>query len=421
MSETSPLFPAFLWGASVAGHQVEGDNTNSDTWFLENVEPTVFAERSGKACNSWELWETDLDLVANLGLNAFRFSTEWARIEPEEGVIDKSALDHYERMVDGCLARGISPVLTFSHFTLPHWVAARSGWLDPDMPDRFARFCAAVTARLGDRVAAAVTLNEPNLPHLLSWILPEAVHEASRATLDAASRAAGVERYRTANVMIPEDFEATQEGMTRGHLAARAAVKAERADLPVGLSIAMVDDVALAGGETIRDRKRAEIYDHWLDLAQGDDFIGVQNYEQLTYGPEGEMPAPADALRNQSGQAVAPASLRGAVEYAHQRSGKPVFVTEHGISTTEDAVRAEFTAASIDGLLDSMAERTPVLGYLHWSLIDNFEWIFGYAPRFGLHEFDRETFVRTPKPSAHRYAEIVRANLEPLVARTSTS
>ncbi|UUT36161.1 family 1 glycosylhydrolase [Microbacterium elymi] len=409
----STLPAAFLWGASVAGHQVEGDNTNSDTWFLENVEPTVFAERSGKACNSYQLWETDLDLLAALGLNAFRFSTEWARIEPEQGVIDAASLDHYDRMVDGCLARGIAPVVTFNHFTLPHWVAKKGAWLDADVPDLFAQFCGTVTAKLGDRLAAGVTLNEPNLPRLLSWILPEFVHEQSRATLDAASRAAGVERYRTGNVMVPEDYDGMQEGMTRGHLLARNAIRAEHADLPVGLSIAMVDDVALPGGEAIRDRKRAALYDHWLDLARDDDFIGVQNYERLTYGPGGEVPAPEGGLRNQMGQFVDPGSLRGAIEYAHARSGKPVFVTEHGMSTTDDSVREEFTAASIDAMLDSIAEGTPVLGYLHWSLIDNFEWIFGYGPRFGLHSFDTETFERTAKPSAARYAEIVREHRAP--------
>lgn len=417
MTDTPRVLSEFLWGASVAGHQVEGGNTNSDTWFLENVEPTVFAEPSGAACNSWELWETDLDLVAALGLNAFRFSTEWARIEPEEGVFDEEALAHYERMVDGCLARGIAPVITFSHFTLPHWVAARGAWLDPEVPDLFARFCGVVAERLGDRVAAVVTLNEPNLPRLLSWILPEEVHEASRATLEAASRAAGVQAYRTGNVMIPDDYEGMQAGMTAGHRAAVAAVRAIRADLPVGLSIAMVDDIALAGGESIRDRKRAEIYDHWLDLARDDDFIGVQNYEQLVYGPDGEVEPTNGGLRNQLGQPIAPASLRGAAAYAHERSGKPVLITEHGVSTTDDSVREEFLEASIDDMLKAVDEGAPIIGYLHWSLIDNFEWIFGYGPRFGLHEFDRDTFVRTPKPSALRYAAVVRSNPDPLAIR----
>ena len=125
-------FPAdFYWGVATAGHQNEGNNTTSDTWFLENVTPTIFRTKSGLACNTWELWETDLDLASGMGLNAFRFSVEWARIEPVVGEFDAGALEHYEAMVDGCLARGLAPIVTFNHFTSPHWFAKRGAWLDP--------------------------------------------------------------------------------------------------------------------------------------------------------------------------------------------------------------------------------------------------------------------------------------------------
>ena len=275
-------FPdGFLWGVTTAGHQNEGESTASDTWFVENVSPTIFREPSGKACNSWELWEKDLNIIAGMGLNAYRFSTEWARIEPEEGRIDESALDHYEAIVDGCLQRGIAPLITFSHFTAPHWFAKDGGWLDERSAARFARFCDVVMERFGDRIALAVTLNEPNLPRLLAWIVPDAVHDLSRATLAAASKAAGVDRYRVGNVVQPEDYDALEAGLTRAHVAAKAAIKAHRPDLPVGLSVAVIDDVAL-GDTTLRDRKRAEVYDPWLRLSQDDDFVGVQ---EATRGP----------------------------------------------------------------------------------------------------------------------------------------
>ena len=149
-SAVSRPFPTdFLWGVATAGHQNEGNNTTSDTWFLENVSPTIFAERSGRACNTWELWPVDLDLAAGMGLNAFRFSTEWARIEPARGDFDAVALDHYEAVVDGCLERGLAPAVTFSHFTSPHWFAAGGAWLDADAPELFARFCDRVMARVG--------------------------------------------------------------------------------------------------------------------------------------------------------------------------------------------------------------------------------------------------------------------------------
>lgn len=409
--DTMTAFPTgFLWGVATAGHQNEGDNVTSDTWFLENVSPTVFREPSGKACNGWELWEGDLDLVAGMGLNAYRFSVEWARIEPVEGEFSEEALAHYEAIVDGCHARGLTPLVTLSHFTSPHWFAARSAWLDPEAPALFARFTGAVMDRFGDRIAYVVTFNEPDLPEMLTWAgLPPFVAELEKQTLAAASVAAGVERYRAGNVMLREDFAGMRAGMTAAHLAAKAAVKERRPELPVGLSLAMCDDVAAPGGEAVRDRKRAEVYDYWLRLAADDDFVGVQNYERLVYGPDGLLPPPAGAVLNGMGTPVDPASLRGAVEYAHQVSGVPVLVTEHGVSTPDDAIRAGFIAPSLDLLADAIADGIPVLGYCHWTLMDNFEWIFGYGPRLGLHEVDPETFARTAKPSADAYAAYVAA------------
>ncbi len=408
---TDRAFPTdFAWGVATAGHQNEGNNSSSDTWFLENVSPSIFQERSGPACNSWELWETDLDLAKGMGLNAFRFSVEWARVEPTEGSFDEAALRHYEAVVDGCLERGLAPTVTFSHFTSPHWFACRGAWLDPAAATLFARFCGRVMDSFGDRIAIAVTLNEPDLPEMLSWAdLPPFVAELERATLAAAEKAAGVQRYRAGNVMLREDFDGMRAGMTAAHRAARAAIKARRPDLPVGLSIAICHDTAVAGGEETRDRKRAEVYHHWLTVAREDDFIGVQNYETLVYGPDGVLPPPEGAVLNEMGTAVDPGSLAGAARYAHEVSGKPVLVTEHGIGTDDDAVRAAFVEPSLDRLRDAIDDGVPVLGYFHWTLLDNFEWIFGYHKHFGLHEVDRETFVRTPKPSAAVYATFVRS------------
>jgi beta-glucosidase len=400
----------FLWGVSGSGHQTEGDNTGSDTWYLEHVDPTVFTEPSGRACDGWTRWREDVGLAAGMGLNAYRFSVEWARVEPEPGVFDETALDHYEAIVDHCIERGLAPVVTFNHFTSPHWFAARGGWLAQDAPGVFARYCDRVAGRFADRIAVAITLNEPNLARLLTWLdLPPVIRDLERATLESASRAAGVPRYRVANVMLPEEMDAMADGMTAGHRAARNAIKAHRPDLPVGFSLAIVDDLVDGGDTSVRDRKRSEVYERWLALAGEDDFVGVQNYERLTYDGDGVVPPPAGVPRNQMGSAVEPESLAGAVRYAHAATGRPVLVTEHGMATPDDTLRAEFLAPALDGLHRAMADGVPVLGYLHWTLLDNFEWIFGYAFRYGLHDVDRSTFDRTPKPSAKTYAALVAA------------
>ena len=402
--------PGFLWGAAHAGHQVEGNNDNSDTWFAENVTPTVFKEPSGRAVNNYELWAEDIDLAKGLGLNAYRFSVEWARVEPVEGKFSDEELDHYEAIVDRCVELGLAPVVTLNHFTAPHWFAMRSGWLDPEAPALFARYCDKVVERFGDRIAYAVTLNEPNLAHLLTWFpLPDFIKELDRATLAAASEAAGVPAYRLANVALPEEMDALEDGMAAGHVAARAAIKARRLELPVGFSLAIMDDVVVGDDPSVRDRKRAEVYQRWLELARGDDFLGVQNYEQVPFDGNGVVPPSEDATKNLMGTEVEPLSLAGAVRYGHEVAGVPVLVTEHGMGTPDDSLRAAFIEPSLAGLLDVIDEGVPVLGYCHWSLLDNFEWIFGYDFQYGLHEVDRTTFVRTAKPSAGVYAAIVRA------------
>jgi beta-glucosidase len=406
-----PFPPGFRWGAATSGHQTEGGNTNSDTWFLEHVRPSVFREPSDRACNSYELWRQDVDLVAGLGLDTYRFSVEWARVEPEEGRFSDQALEHYEAITGYCLARGIAPVVTYNHFTSPHWFARRGAWLDPEAPALFARYCGMVTEALGDGAAWVVTMNEPNLPRLLTWLnIPAEARSLERATLLAASQQAGVPRYRASNLVLPEEMDAMAAGLAAAHRAAREAIKSRRPGLPVGLSLAVVDDQVVGDDPSVRDRKRAEVYGLWLDLARDDDFIGVQNYERARYDADGEVPPPPGAPLNQlSSSDIYPLSLAGAVRYAHEATGRPVLVTEHGLGHRDDTLRAAFIEPALAGLLDVVEDGVPVLGYLHWSLMDNFEWIFGYDVKFGLHEVDRETFVRTPKPSAAVYSEFVRA------------
>ena len=403
--------PGFLWGAATAGHQVEGNNTASDLWLLEQMKPSVFAEPSGDAVDSFELWETDLDLVKAMGLNTYRFSLEWARIEPEQGQFSIAMLDHYKRMTEGARRRGLTPVVTYSHFTAPRWFSAAGGWTNPQAPRLFAVFCDRATRHLGAGIGHAVTMNEPNLLRLLRANgLPPVVLDLQRKMLAAAARATGSATFVAANAANFENLDTMRTVMLAGHKAAHDAIKSVRPDLPVGVSLAMFDDQAAPGAERQRDAARADLYGEWLDAARGDDFIGVQNYERTRRGKAGRMPVPADAIRNWSGAEVYAPSLAGAVRYAHQATGRPVLVTEHGVGTDDDAIRARFIPAALAELKRAMDDGVPVQGYIHWSLLDNFEWIFGYKPHYGLVSVDRATFRRTPKPSADVLGAIARRN-----------
>jgi beta-glucosidase len=403
-------FPdGFIWGASTAGHQVEGNNVNSDCWLLEHTSPTVYAEPSGDAANSFEMWPVDLQLVKNLNLNAYRFSLEWPRIEPEPGQFSIAMLDHYKRMIDKCRAMGIRPFVTFNHYTTPVWFAARGGWLQDDAPDLFARFCDRAARHLAGGIDHAMTLNEPNLAGLLQEVLPVNLFDADKAMTAAAATKLGVPVFLAGNGLYQPDPAKTQAHLRAGHVAGRAAIKAVRGDLPVGVTLAMIDEEEAEPG-SLRDSVRERLYGDWLRLARNDDFVGVQNYERHRWTKKGQLPAPAGARLNYSGSEVYAPSLANAVRYAYSEAKVPVIVTEHGVGTEDDTIRAWLIPAALTELHRAMADGIPVKGYCHWSLIDNFEWVFGYRPKFGLHSLDRTTFTRTPKPSALVYAAIARAN-----------
>lgn len=157
-------FPeGFVWGTATAAHQVEGGNWNNDWWAWEHTPGSPCQEPSGDACDHWHRYPEDIRLCADLGFGAYRFSLEWSRIEPEDGEFSRAALDHYRRMCATCREHDLEPIVTFHHFTTPRWVAARGGWTEPSTSDRFARFCERAAAHLGDVIARACTLSEPNI------------------------------------------------------------------------------------------------------------------------------------------------------------------------------------------------------------------------------------------------------------------
>jgi beta-glucosidase len=348
--------------------------------------------------------------VRSLNLNAFRFSLEWSRIEPDPGQFSLAMMDHYLRIIDGCRARGLQPLVTFSHFSAPRWFAARGGWTNPESPALFERFCERAARHLARPIGYATTLNEPNLLRLLAWLdLPPAMMKLQRAMLDEAARALGVAKFTAANAANPDDLDGIQKNLLEGHRRGRQAIKAARPDLPVGVSLAVIDDQAV-GAHSRRDEKRAQVYGAWLEAVKGDDFVGVQNYERSLIDEHGALPPPEGVPRDGMGREIYPASLANAARYVHEQSGRPILITEHGLCTDDDTQRAAFIPAALSSLADAMAAGLPVLGYVHWTLLDNFEWIFGYKPHFGLCSVDRQTFKRTPKPSASVLAGIARAN-----------
>jgi beta-glucosidase len=393
-------FPdGFLWGAATAAHQVEGGNVNSDMWELEWATPSIFAEPSGDACDHYHRYAEDIALMAELGFNAYRFSVEWARIEPEEGWFSRAELDHYRRMCATCIEHGITPVLTYNHFSFPRWFSRDGGFEGAQAADRFARYSAKVTEHVGDLVPWVCTINEANLIAMLmvTRFAPVATRDDTEGLI--------------APVDGPRSWPSPRlDAMTSAHRKAFDAIKSVRDDINVGWSLALVDMQAAPGGEERLAEMRTAAQLDWLDVSRDDDWVAVQTYSREFVGPEGMLPPPEGAATAQTGWEIYPEALEHTVRLAAERSGRPVMVTENGLATTDDDARREYTHAALSGLGRAMADGVDVRGYLHWTLLDNFEWTSGFKITFGLIAFDPETFARTVKPSARWLGEIARAN-----------
>ena len=406
-------FPrGFLWGAAVAAHQVEGDNTNSDAWVLENVKPTLFAERSLSAIDHYRLFDSDIALASRLGLNTFRFSIEWARIEPEEGVFSRSALNHYRDVLQSCRRRNMKAMVSFNHFTAPAWFAGKGGFESEDAPELFARYCDYVSKELGHLMAFATTFNEPNFGHVL-FAIPSP-HQGMAKTpveqemLKAAARRVGTDRF---SAWAFGNYETMQASMVKAHKQAYAAIKKNQPALPVGLSLSMLDEQAVDGGEAMRDRKLKLAYEPWFDAVNAaGDFFGVQNYGRSEIGPEGERAPTPNARMTSMHTEFYPQGLEATLRYAATKVKVPLYVTENGIATDNDEDRVEYLRLALRGVANCIADQVNVRGYVHWSLMDNFEWIFGYKPRFGLIAVDPVTMARRVKPSAYVLGKIAQQN-----------
>lgn len=400
-------FPStFLWGAATAAHQVEGGNVYNDNWLLEHVPDSPYVESSGDACDSYHRYREDIALLAELGFTLYRFSLEWSRIEPEEGEFSLAQLDHYRRMLATCHEHQITPMLTFHHFTSPRWLAAAGGWEAQETPEKFARFCERAINHLGDLLPFACTINEVNIgPLLLSIGVMHPVRAAP--WFEAVARAVGSDATRFTPFLYA-DVQRGREIILTAHRRAVEAIKAGPGRCEVGLTLAMQDIQAGPGGEEMAVRMRRELQDVYLEQTRGDDFIGVQTYSRVQFGPNGVLELEEGMERTQVGYEFYPESLEGTIRYASQVTGLPIIVTENGLATDDDTRRIVYMERALRGVAACLRDGINVRGYTYWSALDNFEWQAGYGPTFGLIAVDRRTQKRTVKPSALWLGQVAR-------------
>ncbi|MCR1841925.1 glycoside hydrolase family 1 protein [Murimonas intestini] len=430
-------FPkGFLKGAATAAHQVEGNNINSDYWAMEHMKYSSFTEPSLDAVDHYHRYEEDIKMMAEAGLNAYRFSVEWARIEPEQGKFDDREIEHYRKVLECCQKYGIEPVVTLHHFTSPKWLIEKGGWEQEETVELFARYCRYVVEQLGSFMHYVCTINEANMGLQIAAISAryqaqmmakmkntgagKAVEATAKETAKDAEGAVQVglnmqkmmenmNKQREENIEVfktpePQVFVSarTQKGdmlIMKAHQAAKKAIKEVNPQLQVGITLSLHDIQAKKGGEEKAALEWEEEFLHYTPFIRDDDFFGLQNYTRSVYDSDGICAAPAEAELTQMDYEIYPQALERCIRRVYEELQIPVIVTENGIAVEDDRKRVDFIASATDGVAQCIADGIPVKGYFYWSLLDNFEWQKGYSMTFGLAAVDRDTQKRNPKPS----------------------
>ncbi len=412
-------FPrGFLWGTATAAHQVEGGNANN-TWAAWEQQPGKIAngDTAGRACEWWQgRWREDFDRAAEAGQNAHRLSVEWSRIQPTPDRWDEDALEHYRQMVRGLIQRGMTPIVTLHHFTDPLWLAERGGWENPETPGLFAVFVAKVVEALRAYVTRWCTINEPNVYTALGYVA--GVFPPGKQDIRIAMKVA--------------------ERLAQGHAAAYEAIHRVQPEAQVGLTV-YYRPMRPARPWFLPDRVLARVEGRWFNdyfavaAASGRRLLPVGSRRDRRLGPAldwfglnyytTELVAfafrrpdfarrfpPKGAPLSEHGElALTPEGLFAGIRWA-QRFGVPILVTENGVEDSTDALRPRYLVEHIHQVWRAVNFNWRVQGYLHWTLVDNFEWQRGWTWRYGLWALDVATQRRIKRPSADLYAAICRSN-----------
>jgi beta-glucosidase len=429
----------FLWGAATSSHQIEGENRHNDWWSWEQEGHIEGGVHSGRATDHWNRFREDLRLAADLGLTTYRFSVEWSRLEPEPGRWNREATEWYRELITECERLGLLPMLTLHHFTSPRWFADQGGFTWSEAPERFATYTRYVARELGASVPLWCTINEPMVlvaGTYLGRFMPPARFSPKNAAL-------ACHHLLRAHVLA-YDILHSECRLRRGPWK----------DHPLGVGIAhnMLDFLPnrpLHPVEQVLTFLFRRVYNQaWLDAITGRwpsfgvpglmpfaptvaealgrrtcDFIGVNYYTKayVQWRPRDAAPErPADlplgiafARRKEEASdlewAIHPEGFYRVLMFAH-RYGVPLYVTENGIADREDRRRPAYLRSHLKAVARAIRDGADIRGYYHWSLLDNFEWIKGFGPRFGLFRVDYATFERTPTDSATLYREIIRAH-----------
>lgn len=421
-------FPeGFLWGTATSSHQYEGGTTNNQWYRWEQEGHISNGDRCGKAANWWERAENDFVLAEHMGHNALRLSLEWSRIEPSEGRWDSVALDRYRAMLTDLRNRGMKPMVTLHHFTEPLWFADRGGFANEDNIRFFVRYVTHVVENLHDFCDFWITINEPNVYVAQGYVL--GTYPPGKHDLACAKRVI--------------------RNLLQAHVEAFYAIRNLQREAQIGycLDYRLFDP---ARAHSPLDRGLAGLYEtffSWATLQAGETgrfpfplamliapiahAVGARDYHGVNYYTREmvhfDVTAPSEmfvrrfalpgSVYSDPGQEneveeIYPDGLYRVLKSISQRTrgNKPVYITEHGLRDAADSRRPAALLEHLAMMHHAISEGIPVRGYLHWSLLDNFEWTEGWGAHFGLIELNHLTQERTPRRSSSLYGEICRSN-----------
>ncbi|MFT8461335.1 glycoside hydrolase family 1 protein [Liquorilactobacillus ghanensis] len=415
-------------GSATSAHQVEGNNKNSDCWIMENVKDSVWVEPSGVGVDHYNLYPEDIERMAKASYKAYRFSIEWARVEPQRGVFDQNEIEHYRKMLLCCQKNNIIPVVTFHHFSSPSWLMSIGGWESEELPELFAIYCKKVAEELGDLLPYVCTINEANMRLQIAKLMKN--YEKPKADNDSQTIQVGLnsdadqfkERYMnrlaTAFKTKAENIQpfismASARGdelVMQAHMKARQAIKEVSPKTKVGLTLSLFDYQPVAGGESVCEAEWNDDFRHYLPALAEDDFLGVQNYTRKVVDENGEIPLSKDIKVTQPGYEFYPEALGHVVTKVAKDWHKPILITENGAAVDNDEDRVLFIKRALTGLQACIDAGIDIPMYFYWSLLDNFEWQAGYSQTFGLIAVNRKTMKRTPKDSFYYLGKIAKTH-----------
>ena len=399
-------FPAdFIWGVATASHQIEGNNNNNWTQFEEQEHKTP----SGDACDHWNLWREDHNLLTELGVDSYRFSIEWSRIEPNEGEWNEEAIEVYSKMIDSLIAKGIEPMITLHHFSHPVWFEEKGGFYKTENLPYFKAYCARIFPYFSDRVAKWCTVNEPDVFSIMGYhmgMFPPGKRSPIKAirVMKNVMIAHG-EVYHELKRQNPSCYIGLAKNVTIFD-------PYRRWNLLHWLTTFALNYIW--NGAIISALKRGRMFGSSVKIVKSSaDFIGLNYYTHVLTSPflpqttEIDLPSREHEIVTEFGYPMYAEGLVRATKWLGKLN-LPIEITENGVADGEDSLRPNHLKRHLWMIAELIEQGVEIKSYYHWSLMDNFEWAEGYTMRFGLYHVEYENQTRTLRESGRIYQQIIK-------------